>query len=294
MPLSNPLGLHLESLLTEQQGRPIVIRDQRPVHGGSVNEAFRLETDAGPFFLKTNSADQFPSLFSSEAHGLQLLRQAGVLRVPSFISQGECDGTTVLLLEYIETAEEDAGFQARFGRKLAQLHHRTNATFGLDRDNHIGLLPQVNTPNLDWAAFMVQCRFMPLVKMASDNKRIHMGDVVRFERLYGRLAGLFPAELPALLHGDLWKNNLLAAVDGGAVLIDPAVYYGHREMDLAMTRLFGGFHRDFYEAYQEEEPLAPDWEERVDLCNLYPLLVHLNLFGGSYADRVSSVLRKYV
>ena len=294
MPLPKALDLHLESLLTEQQGRPVVIQDSHPVHGGSVNEAFRLETDAGPFFLKTNSADQFPSLFSGEAHGLHLLRQAGDLRVPAFIAQGECDGTTFLLLEYIAPAEEDDGFQSRFGRKLAQLHRHTHATFGLDRDNHIGLLPQVNTPNLDWAEFLIHCRFMPLVKMARDNKRIHTGDVLRFERLYGQLPSLFPAELPALLHGDLWKNNFLVAADGEAVLIDPAVYYGHREMDLAMTRLFGGFYRDFYEAYQEEEPLAPDWEERVDLCNLYPLLVHLNLFGGSYADRVSSVLRKYV
>lgn len=294
MPLSKALSLHLETLLTEQQERAVTIRDLHPKHGGSVNDAFRLETDAGPFFLKTNSADQFPSLFSGEAHGLDLLRQADDLRVPAFIAQGECDGTTYLLLEYIAPAGEDDGFQARFGRQLARLHRHTHATFGLDRDNHIGLLRQVNTPDLDWADFLIHCRFMPLVKMARDNKRIHTGDVLRFERLYAKLPFLLPAEMPALLHGDLWKNNYLAAADGAAVLIDPAVYFGHREMDIAMTRLFGGFDRDFYDAYQEEEPLAADWEERVDLCNLYPLLVHLNLFGGSYADRVGSVLRQYV
>ena len=294
MPLPESRGLHLETLLTDRQGHPVTIRAAHPVHGGSVNDAFRLDTDLGPLFLKTNSADQFPSLFNSEAHGLHLLRQAGDLRVPAFIAQGECDDTTFLLLEYVPPAEEDAGFQTRFGRKLARLHRHTQATFGLDRDNHVGLLPQVNTPNLDWAEFLVHCRFMPLVKMARDNKRIHTGDVLRFERLYGQLPSLFPSELPALLHGDLWKNNYLAAADGEAVMIDPAVYYGHREMDIAMTRLFGGFDRFFYAAYQEEEPLAPGWEDRMDLCNLYPLLVHLNLFGGSYAERLGSVLRKYV
>lgn len=294
MPLPQTFVDHLEKLLAEQQRRPITVLASQHLPGGSVNDAYRLDTSAGKFFLKTNSADQFPSLFIGETHGLELLRRAGDLRVPAFIAQSACGDTTFLLLEFIAPAEEDAGFQPRFGRKLAQLHRHSHATFGLDRDNHIGLLPQVNTPNPDWAEFMVRCRFMPMVKMARDNKRIHMGDVLRFERLYGQLSSLFPTERPALLHGDLWKNNYLAAADGEAVLIDPAVYYGHREMDIAMTRLFGGFDRDFYEAYQEEEPLTPGWEDRVDLCNLYPLLVHLNLFGGSYADRVGSVLRKYV
>lgn len=294
MPLPQALSLHLEGLLTERQGRPTAVRDHNRVHGGSVNDAFRLVTDAGLYFLKTNSADQFPSLFTGEAHGLHLLQQSGELRVPEVIAQGECGDTTFLLLEFITPAQADEGFQARFGRKLARLHRHTQATFGLDRDNHFGLLPQVNTPAVDWPGFLTHNRFMPLVKMARDNKRIDVGDVLRFERLYGKLPSLFPAEAPALLHGDLWKNNFLTAADGEPVLIDPAVYFGHREMDLAMTRLFGGFFRDFYDAYQEERPLAPGWEGRVDLCNLYPLLAHLILFGGSYADRVGSVLRKYV
>lgn len=294
MPLAPPLLHCLEAELGRAIGRPAAIHDARRMHGGSVNDAFRLETAAGPFFLKINQADQFPSLFRSEAHGLALLRQAGELRVPALIAQGECGDVTFLLLEFVAPAEENPGFQARFGRALARLHRHSHATFGLDRDNHIGLLPQVNTPHREWAEFLVQCRFGPLVKMARDNKRIHAGDAIRFERLYARLPGLFPAEPPALLHGDLWKNNYLAAASGDAVLIDPAAYFGHREMDIAMTRLFGGFDRDFYAAYLEEGPLAPGWEERVDLCNLYPLLVHLNLFGGSYADRVSAVLRTYV
>lgn len=294
MPLTETLSDHLSQLLAEKLGQASTIQQAKPVHGGSINDAFRLETEAGAFFLKINRADQFPSLFASEVRGLDLLRHSAELRVPNLLAQGELEDTTFLLMEYIPSVEEEAhDFQARFGRSLAKLHRHTHSHFGLDHENHIGPLPQVNTPHLDWAEFLVDCRFGPLVRMARDNGRIHPGDVIRFERLYAKLQDLVPPELPALLHGDLWKNNYIPASSGEAVLIDPALYYGHREMDLAMTKLFGGFGPDFYAAYDEEEPLEPGWEERVDLCNLYPLLVHLNLFGGSYADRVGSVLRRY-
>ena len=295
MSLPQSLTDHIGTLLSVGTGPAVTIRQAVAVYGGSINDVYRLETGAGPFFLKVNTADQFPSLFVSEMKGLEMLRRAGPLRVPRVLAQGELDGTTFLLMEHIaHTQEEDRDFQSRFGRALAQLHRHTHGTFGLDHDNHIGLLRQVNTPHKDWVEFLVQCRLEPMVKMGRESNRIHPGDVIRFERLYGRLSGLIPMEMPALLHGDLWKNNYLATPDGQAVLIDPAVYYGHREMDLAMTRLFGGFDRDFYDAYHAEEPLEPGWEERVDLCNLYPLLVHLNLFGGTYADRVGAVLRRFV
>lgn len=294
MPLPQPLAEHLGNLLTEKLTEPVQVRDARPVAGGSINDAFRLLTNAGDYFVKTNDAGRFPSPFISEERGLGILRQASVFRVPEVLAQGEVEGTTFLLMEFIPQEEEDGDFQARFGRALARLHRNTNSSFGLINDNYIGLLPQVNTPHKDWVEFLVQCRLEPLVKMARDNGRIHPGDTIRLERLYAKLPALFPPEMPALLHGDLWKHNYLASANGEPVLIDPAVYYGHREMDLAMTKLFGGFDREFYGAYNNEEPLVPGWEERVDLCNLYPLLVHLNMFGGSYADRVGSVLRKYV
>ncbi|HMN06146.1 MAG TPA: fructosamine kinase family protein [Flavobacteriales bacterium] len=292
--MPKPLAAHLEVLLSAHCGTATAIHHAEETYGGSINDGYRLDTTSGRFFLKVNEADLFPGLFISEADGLALLRSAGELRVPDVIGQGEVDDTTFLLMEFIPSGEEGPGFQGDLGRALARLHRHTQPTFGLDRDNHIGLLRQVNTPHDKWVDFLVQCRFEPLVKKAHDNKRIHPGDMLRFERLYGRLDGWLPVEAPVLLHGDLWKNNYIAAPDGEAVLIDPAVYYGHREMDLAMTRLFGGFDRDFYAAYHEEFPLEQGWEDRMDLCNLYPLLVHLNLFGGSYADRVGAVLRQYV
>lgn len=294
MPLSRTLTEHLEAVLADQAGQPATIQQADETYGGSINDVYRLETSAGRFFLKVNGADQFPSLFVSEVKGLELLRGSGELRVPDVVAQGEVGNTTFLLMEYVAPGEEDRDFQSRFGQALAKLHRHSRDSFGLDHDNHIGLLAQINTPNRDWVEFLVQCRFEPLVKMAHDSQRIHPGDVLRFERLYAKLPEWIPAEMPALLHGDLWKNNYIAAEDGQPVLIDPAVYYGHREMDLAMTKLFGGFDREFYEAYNEEEPLEKGWEDRMDLCNLYPLLVHLNLFGGSYANRVGAVLRRYV
>lgn len=295
MALPSSLIEHLEALLSTKQGAPVRIGDAVGVYGGSINDAYRLHTDHGLFFVKVNTADRFPSLFDAEVKGLALLRKADALPVVGVLGHGEVGDTTFLLLEYIAaTDHESRDSQREFGRRLAKLHEHTNAHFGLDHDNYIGVLPQKNDPMKSWSEFLIGCRFEPLVKMARDHKRIDPGDVVRFERLYARLPNWFPPEMPALLHGDLWKNNYIAAADGRAVLIDPAVYYGHREMDLAMTRLFGGFEPDFYEGYQAVSPLEKGWEDRVDLCNLYPLLVHLNLFGGSYGSRVNQVLRRYV
>ncbi|MFZ1687503.1 MAG: fructosamine kinase family protein, partial [Flavobacteriales bacterium] len=183
---------------------------------------------------------------------------------------------------------------------LARLHGHTNSTFGLDpastagrRDNYIGSLKQVNTGQVTWGEFFIHCRLEPQVKMAIDHQRIGMGDVLRFERLYGKLPSLFPIEPPALLHGDLWSGNFLCDAHHQPVLIDPAVYYGHREMDIAMTKLFGGFEPAFYSAYSDAWAMEIGWEERADLCNLYPLLVHVNLFGGSYAGQVAAILLRF-
>lgn len=293
MALSEALCDHLGAVLSERLGHSTAVRQADPVFGGSINDAFHLTTGSGGFFVKVGPSGRPDLGFGSEAAGLELLRKAGELRVPEVLAHGAVDGVPFLLLEYIHVAEEDHGFQARFGRALAKQHRHGHPFFGLDRDNLIGMLPQVNTPHMEWSAFLVQCRLDPLVRRALANGRIDPGDVLRFERLYARLPALFPTEPPALLHGDLWKNNYIAAPDGAAVLIDPAVYYGHREMDLAMTRLFGGFDRTFYGAYQEEWPLEQGWEERIDLCNLYPLLVHLNLFGGSYTRRINALLRRF-
>jgi fructosamine-3-kinase len=293
MSLSGALIEHLAGSLSHHLGQAIDIEIAQPVGGGSINDAYRLETEAGRFFVKVNHADRFPSMFEAEADGLRRLRAAGALRVPEVIEHGEDHDDTFLLLEWIEGGIKGPDFWEAFGRGLAQLHRNTQGRFGLERDNYIGSLRQVNTPEADWQSFFIRHRLEPQVRMARDRKRVEAGMAIRFERLFHRLDKLFPAEPPALLHGDLWSGNFLCDARGNPVLIDPAVYYGHREMDLAMTRLFGGFDDPFYAAYQADRPLEQGWEERVDLCNLYPLLVHVNLFGGGYVAQVEAVLRRW-
>ncbi|MEX1132798.1 MAG: fructosamine kinase family protein [Flavobacteriales bacterium] len=294
MPLPGSLVEQLTERLTFHIGEPVDIEEACPVDGGSMNDAWRLETDAGRFFLKTNRADRFPSMFEAEADGLQRLRAVGPVRVPEVIAHGEDHDDSYLLLEWVEEGIKSQEFWEDFGRGLAQLHRHTAKHFGLESDNYIGNLVQRNTPERNWASFFIHQRLEPQLKMARDRRRVEAGMAFRFERLFHKLDKLFPVEPPALLHGDLWSGNFLCDAQGKPVLIDPAVYYGHREMDLAMTKLFGGFDAALYTAYNDEWPLEQGWEERVDLCNLYPQLVHVNLFGGNYVQQVEVVLRRFV
>ncbi|MBL8002645.1 MAG: fructosamine kinase family protein [Flavobacteriales bacterium] len=293
MPLSGSLIERLSEQLSRRLERPVDIERHVPVGGGSINDAYRLDTDSGRYFVKVNSADRFPSLFASEADGLMRLAATGTLRTPDVFALGEDHDDSYLLLEHIDAGPKDRGSWERLGRGLAALHRHQGSSFGLDRPNHIGTLTQVNTPAATWPEFLVQARLEPMLKLARDKRRVEGGLVQRFERLFNRLGELFPEEPPALLHGDLWSGNVLCDTSGGPVLIDPAVYYGHREMDVAMTRLFGGFDPAFLGAYMDERPMEPGWEERMDLCNLYPLLVHLILFGEGYAAQVRTALGRY-
>ena len=290
---SNNLTARIEALLTARTERSVRVLQADAIGGGSINDAYRIGTNAGRYFLKVNSADRFPSMFEAEADGLRRLREAHAVRAPAVIAFGEEADEAFLLLEHIEDGARGRAFWERFGQALAALHRNTHSHFGLERDNYIGSLKQVNTPTADWAAFFIRHRLEPMVKMARDTKRTEAGMAFRFERLFGKLEWLFPKEPPALLHGDLWNGNFLSGPGGEPVLIDPAVYYGHREMDIAMTMLFGGFDAGFHTAYNAAWPMELGWEERVELCNLSPLLVHANLFGGGYPQKVEAVLRRH-
>lgn len=293
MDLNTDVIAGVEADLKVILGTSVRIRDARSISGGSINDAWALETSGERYFLKTNPADRHPSRFVPEAADLALLASTNELRTPKVIATGEAAGTAWLLLEFHHAKAWTSDADAELGRGLAKQHRHSQPHFGLDRDNWIGLLPQDNTPASDWATFLVQHRLAPLVRMARDHQRIGDGDVLRFERLYAVIPDLIPQEKPALLHGDLWHGNALYTADG-VVVVDPAAYYGHREMDVAMAGLFGGIGPGLLDAYNNEWPMEPGWEGRIDLCRLYPLLVHLNLFGGGYAAQVSAALRKYV
>lgn len=294
MPVSGSLIEQLSQRLSDQLGVPVDVEQATGVGGGSINDAWRIDTNEGRFFLKTNNADRFPSMFEAELDGLARLRKTATVPVPEVLAHGEDHDTSWLLLEWIEEGKRGPTFWNDFGSRLARLHRHTHERFGLERDNYIGSLVQRNDTDPEWVSFFIHMRLEPLLKMARDRRKVEAGMAFRFEGLFPKLAGLFPNEPPALLHGDLWNGNFMTGPDGNAWIFDPAVYYGHREMDIAMSRLFGGFDAGFYDGYNSEWPLEEGWEERVDLCDLYPLLVHVNLFGGNYVSQVESILKRFV
>ncbi|TND10252.1 MAG: fructosamine kinase [Bacteroidetes bacterium] len=290
--LNKSLADAVARMLREKQGRPATITGITSVGGGSINRAVRLETDTGYFFLKWNDAEKFPGMFAAEARGLDLLAKTGTLVVPETIGTGETDTTAFLLLGFLEKKQAGESGWREAGAALARLHKNTQDRFGLDHDNYIGSLPQRNRMHDSWTDFFTEERILPQVKAAYDDQRIGAAQVKQAENLCARLGEIFPAEKPALLHGDLWNGNFMFSAEGPAVF-DPAVYYGHREMDLAMTELFGGFDAAFYEGYDEAFPLEKNRRKRIGCCNLYPLLVHVNLFGGRYVQDVKSILAHF-
>jgi fructosamine-3-kinase len=261
-----------------------------PVSGGDINDAFRVDlSDGRRVFVKTNSrADA--AMFAREAEGLAWLAEPAALRVPAV----RAVGAAFLVLEHIERGARGRDFDERLGRGLAALHRAGASSVGWRDDNFIGTLPQDNGHEDDWPTFYARRRLAPQLERAARAGRATGAMQRGFARLYERLPELVgPAEPPARLHGDLWGGNCFADDGGSPVLIDPAVYGGHREMDLAMMQLFGGFSDRVLAAYDEALPLAPGWEERVPLYQLYPLMVHVNLFGGGYASSVERVLARY-
>ncbi len=270
------------------------IADAESLIGGDINKAARVALhDGETIMLKWNRAAG-PDFFAAEAHGLETLAAAEAIRVPGVIAVG----AGFLALEWIEKErrflDRDA-FGERFGRALANLHRHTTDLYGLERDNYIGTLPQSNAQGASWLAFYREERIGAQLRIAQERgKLIREREEALFE-LMDRLGEWIDdsAIVPSLLHGDLWSGNFMIGVGGEPVLIDPAVYYGHREIDLAMTELFGGFPGSFYAAYNESYPLD-GYEERRALYQLYPLMVHMNLFGGSYGTRVDNIARYYV
>lgn len=282
----------LEAELSRRSGSDQKIMSTAAVSGGSINDAYKLETATDHFFVKRNARDKYPGMFEVEAKGLELLRKHSDLEIPRPVLQTDADGQSYLVLTWLEEAGGGAEKDFEFGKKLAGMHRVSNDRFGLDHDNYMGSLVQTNTPKDSWAEFFVEQRLAPQVKLARDAGLLSAGDVRKFERFYAEAARIFPEEPPALIHGDLWGGNFMHTTKGTSVF-DPAVAFAHREQDIAMTQLFGGFNRAFYEGYEEEYPLNPGWRERLDAANVYPLLIHVNLFGGGYLAQTQSVISRF-
>lgn len=283
--LSTALEQTLGSRVVECQG----------VGGGDINQAYRLElSDRRRVFVKANP--HAPAhMFEREAAGLDWLREAGAICVPRVLGLGSGSNTEFLALEWIDSAAPRPSFDESLGQQLAALHRSQVSDFGLERDNYIGRLPQTNRRSHDFTEFYATRRLIPQFEMAAAKGLFDSRTCARFDTLIERLGSRLGApEAPARLHGDLWSGNCLCGRDGRPWLVDPAVYGGHREIDLAMMRLFGGFSERVFSAYAESFPLSPGHRERVELMQLYPVLVHVNLFGGSYVASARRIIEHYV
>ncbi|MDB5242775.1 MAG: ketosamine-3-kinase [Spirosoma sp.] len=286
-----------ESVLFLALGQPVEVIETQFLSGGDISTAAQVFTSEGVFFVKWNHATQYSmdnlDMFEAEAKGLDLLRQTDALHVPSVIGFGRHLDKSYLILDYIESSSPSPNYWEALGQSLAALHSHTQPVFGLHFLNYIGSLPQINTPSTNGIDFFFENRLLPQAGMALYKGLLSKSLYDALFRLRNRLPDLIPNERPALLHGDLWSGNVMVTEQGQPALIDPAVYFGFREADLAHTRLFGGFDQRFYDAYDEAFPLQESFEERVAIYNLYPLLVHVNLFGSGYVSGVERVLKRF-
>ena len=285
MPDWSSIAQHLDEagVRISQKQRP------KPIGGGDISAAWRVSGDDGDVFLKTG---RIPSLdmFTAEAEGLAELAKPKALRVPEVLAVGRDDDTAFLALEWLAFERVGTDIERRLGERLAMMHRTTASQFGWHRDNTIGLTPQHNAWSADWITFFQEHRLDYQLKLAAENG--YTGELQeQGRRLLKRLPSLFVdyEPLPSLLHGDLWGGNW-ACSGGEPVIFDPAVYYGDRETDLAMTKLFGGFGRAFYESYEAAWPLQRGSRERQHLYQLYHVLNHLNLFGSSYLGRAMALV----
>lgn len=290
--------IFLQDAIGSLFGEGAKIESASRISGGDINEAYSLTLTGGKvIFMKSNTKENL-SLFTAEAAGLEAITRTKAIGTPHILgigTDGNRGGFSFLLLEFISSKNRNKNYWENFARQLADMHRASAAGFvskgkyGFDSDNYIGRHGQINTGYDSWTGFFRDCRLEPQFQDAS--RYFDREDWKRIVRLLDHMDELLvEPEYPSLLHGDLWGGNVITGNDGAAWLIDPAVYVGHAEADLAMTELFGGFPPVFYDAYKEVAPLQPGYERRRDVYNLYHLLNHLNLFGRMYLSEVKRMI----
>lgn len=260
------------------------VRSSTPVSGGSINDCYKVSTESDTVFVKIRKKGMLEDVFQKEANGLDALRGAtSSLVIPEVIYKDE----DILVLEYLESHPHLSTPGEECGIGLAELHKLSSVEWGWKEDNYIGTLPQINSPLNDGTAFFIRHRLQELLKLIN---AFDKDEVLDEEKVKQYMQDNIDLRRMSLLHGDLWGGNAFRCADGRGAIFDPAVYYGHPEIDLSMTMMFGGFSSAFYHAYEEEMGLDGSWRERVQFWNLYPLLVHAVLFGGTYVTELRTTL----
>lgn len=298
--MTTPHFTSLESAICSICGEETEIERISRITGGDINEAYGLTlTNGQRIFMKSNTKANLP-FFTAEAIGLAAIARAKAIKTPRILATGTDEGRggySFLLLEFISGKNQSKNYWEDFARQLAELHRAptdglvADGKYGFDCDNYIGRRRQVNTGHESWISFFRECRLEPQFRDA--DRYFDSEDWKRIGRFLDHIDEiLVEPEYPSLLHGDLWSGNVITGNDGRAWVIDPAVYVGHAETDIAMTELFGGFPLQFYTAYQKAAPMQPGYEQRRDVYNLYHLLNHLNMFGRMYLPEVKRIVRR--
>jgi protein-ribulosamine 3-kinase len=283
----------IESILSESLGHEAELKDFQFLYCGNFNLAAKVTTKSGKYFIKWNQGEH-EGMFESEAKSMELIRETNTIHVPKVYGYGKKSDGAYLMLDYVAESKKKNDYWQNFARKLADLHNHTNVRYGLHFNNYIGALRQINDFADNGIQFFLEKRLITQLERAFKAKIIEYRLYIDLNNLFSKIPIYFPKEAPALLHGDLWSGNLMVDENGQASIVDPSAYYGLREAEIAFTTLFGGFPSEFYEAYHEVKPLESGFKDRIDLYNLYPLLVHANLFGGGYLESIKRIVSKYL
>lgn len=269
------------------------ILSYKSISGGDISSAYHIKTQNQDYFLKINSNKYASSMFITEKEGLDTIAKTNTIATPKVYFIGSFKNYSYIIMEYLEATRPTPNALEKFGKQLAKLHQTKAKEFGFGHNNFIGNLHQLNTYNNDWYSFYINKRLLPQINLAKSKGFLSENEVPNIIKTQSALDYLFKNVTPSLLHGDLWNGNFLIATNDVPYLIDPASYYGHSEVDIAMSKLFGGFSSGFYNAYHNIIPQDEHTNIRVEIYQLYYLLVHLNLFGRSYYTSVKSILSKY-
>ncbi|RLD26194.1 MAG: fructosamine kinase [Bacteroidetes bacterium] len=269
------------------------ISNTQSISGGDISKAYLIETSRKKYFLKINSNNNALNMFNAEKMGLEAIANTNTIATPKVFAEDVFQNNAFLILEYIESKSPNNKDFENLGQKLAELHKHQSSDFGFIDDNFIGSLPQQNNKHNNWTVFYISQRLLPQIELAISKKLLEQKDVPDTKTMNKVCNNIFKKVSPSLLHGDLWSGNYLISTEGEPYLIDTAVYYGHSEVDIAMSKLFGDFGASFYETYHSSFPKTKGFDARIELYQLYYLLVHLNLFGRSYYNSVKQIFNSY-